>query len=200
VRCIVLARPTKSEMLFVQIIGRGLRTATGKADCLILDHSDTTLRLGFVTDIHHDTLDNGKERLTKPREKAAPLPKECPGCSFLKPPKVHVCPACGFKPTAQSCVEVEDGELREITAGAKKAATREEKQLWYSMLLHIAGERRYAIGWVGQKYRERFEVWPRDMAMIPTPPNQTVERWVKSRSIAWAKRKDGTGGQHARAS
>ncbi|MEH3117040.1 MAG: DEAD/DEAH box helicase family protein [Methylorubrum populi] len=34
VRCIVLARPTKSEMLFVQIIGRGLRTAPGKTDCL----------------------------------------------------------------------------------------------------------------------------------------------------------------------
>ena len=27
VRCIILARPTKSEILFVQIIGRGLRTA-----------------------------------------------------------------------------------------------------------------------------------------------------------------------------
>ena len=30
VRCIVLCRPTKSEMLYVQIIGRGLRTAPGK--------------------------------------------------------------------------------------------------------------------------------------------------------------------------
>jgi superfamily II DNA or RNA helicase len=44
VRCIILARPTKSEMLFVQIIGRGLRPAEGKEDCLILDHSDTHLR------------------------------------------------------------------------------------------------------------------------------------------------------------
>ena len=51
VRCIILARPTKSEMLYVQIIGRGLRTAEGKDHCLILDHSDTTLRLGFVTEI-----------------------------------------------------------------------------------------------------------------------------------------------------
>ena len=58
-RCIILARPTKSEMLFVQMIGRGLRTADGKADCLILDHSDNHLRLGFVTDIHHDKLDDG---------------------------------------------------------------------------------------------------------------------------------------------
>jgi DNA repair protein RadD len=40
VRCIILARPTKSEILFVQMTGRGLRTAKGKSDCLILDHSD----------------------------------------------------------------------------------------------------------------------------------------------------------------
>jgi DNA repair protein RadD len=46
VRCIILARPTKSEILFVQIIGRGLRPAEGKDHCLILDHSDTHLRLG----------------------------------------------------------------------------------------------------------------------------------------------------------
>ena len=30
----------------------------GKSDALILDHSDTTERLGFVTDIHHDELDD----------------------------------------------------------------------------------------------------------------------------------------------
>ncbi|MFS6779594.1 DEAD/DEAH box helicase, partial [Staphylococcus aureus] len=41
VRCLILARPTRSEMLFVQIIGRALRTADGKEDALILDHSDT---------------------------------------------------------------------------------------------------------------------------------------------------------------
>jgi superfamily II DNA or RNA helicase len=30
VRCIILARPTKSEMLFVQMVGRGLRAAGAK--------------------------------------------------------------------------------------------------------------------------------------------------------------------------
>jgi superfamily II DNA or RNA helicase len=59
ISCIILARPTKSEMLFVQIVGRGLRTAEGKDDCLILDHSD--IRLGFVTDIHRDKLNEGRE-------------------------------------------------------------------------------------------------------------------------------------------
>ena len=62
VRALILARPTKSEMLFVQIIGRGLRTAEGKDYCLILDHSDNHTRLGFVTDIGRDRLDDGTTR------------------------------------------------------------------------------------------------------------------------------------------
>lgn len=35
--CIILAAPTKSEVKYTQIIGRGLRLYPGKSDCLILD-------------------------------------------------------------------------------------------------------------------------------------------------------------------
>ena len=37
--CIVLARPTKSTLLYTQMIGRGTRTFPDKKDCLILDVS-----------------------------------------------------------------------------------------------------------------------------------------------------------------
>ena len=37
--CIILARPTKSTLLYTQMIGRGTRTFPGKNDCLILDVS-----------------------------------------------------------------------------------------------------------------------------------------------------------------
>lgn len=40
VNCIIMARPTQSESLFIQIIGRGLRLAPGKTDCLLLDITD----------------------------------------------------------------------------------------------------------------------------------------------------------------
>jgi DNA repair protein RadD len=101
VRCIILARPTKSEILFVQMIGRGLRTADSKADCLILDHSDNHIRLGFVTDIHHDKLDDGKSerKIQTPQDKEA-LPKKCPKCTFLKPPKLRARPT---PPTTAQC-------------------------------------------------------------------------------------------------
>lgn len=35
--CVVLLRPTQSRALWCQMIGRGLRTAPGKTDCLVLD-------------------------------------------------------------------------------------------------------------------------------------------------------------------
>lgn len=44
VSCIVVARPTRSKPLYLQIIGRGLRTDFGKADCLIIDVAGATKR------------------------------------------------------------------------------------------------------------------------------------------------------------
>lgn len=37
VDCVVMLRPTKSRTLYVQAVGRGLRLADGKSDCLLLD-------------------------------------------------------------------------------------------------------------------------------------------------------------------
>ncbi|EES7331093.1 DEAD/DEAH box helicase, partial [Escherichia coli] len=47
VRCLIYARPTKSEIRWLQCIGRALRTASGKKRALIFDHSGTVHRLGF---------------------------------------------------------------------------------------------------------------------------------------------------------
>jgi ATP-dependent helicase IRC3 len=40
VSCIAMARPTRSEGLYAQCIGRGTRLAEGKKDCLVLDFVD----------------------------------------------------------------------------------------------------------------------------------------------------------------
>ena len=56
VRCIIYARPTKSEIRWVQCLGRGLRKAQGKDKCLIFDHSGSVHRLGFPDDIEYDEL------------------------------------------------------------------------------------------------------------------------------------------------
>jgi DNA repair protein RadD len=193
VRCIVLARPTKSEMLFVQIIGRGLRTAPGKTDCLILDHSDTTLRLGFVTDIHHDALDTGKPNKSATEKTKEPkLPKECSECNFLKPAGVHKCPSCGHEPEHKASVDWQDGELEELGAG-KKAVSMEEKVRWNAELQAIGIERGYKPGWAANQYREKFGVWPAAAAakVGPKAPSAEVRAWVTSRLIRYAKRQQG---------
>jgi ATP-dependent helicase IRC3 len=43
VSCIAMARPTRSEGLYAQCVGRGTRLHPGKADCLILDFVDVSL-------------------------------------------------------------------------------------------------------------------------------------------------------------
>lgn len=191
VRCIVLARPTKSEMLFVQMIGRGLRTADGKDDCLILDHSDNHLRLGFVTDLHHDKLDDGRERQKQEAKPTAALPKKCPKCTFLKPPKMPACPACGFKPEPKCSVVNKDGELVELRARTAAAANKKdiERANFYRELKFIADQRGYQRGWIAHKYREKFHQWPPTDydRLIPNRPTPETLGWIRSRQIAFAK-------------
>jgi superfamily II DNA or RNA helicase len=54
--CIILARPTKQMGLYRQMIGRGLRPAPGKTNCIVIDHSGATYRLGFAEDYVEWTL------------------------------------------------------------------------------------------------------------------------------------------------
>jgi DNA repair protein RadD len=48
--CIVMLRATKSAALFVQCIGRGLRTSPEKKDCLVLDMAGNFIRFGSLED------------------------------------------------------------------------------------------------------------------------------------------------------
>jgi DNA repair protein RadD len=196
VRCIVLARPTKSEILFTQIIGRGLRTAPGKDYCLILDHSDTTLRLGFVTDIHHDKLNDGTmaESAKDPQERVGAKPKECPVCHYVRAPGVQSCPSCGHVAERSTEVQTVDGELVDLSTQRKA-----NKVDWDEKIAFIASLKRYQIqtgkkpGWVAQKYKTRFGVWPNDPRVNHARPAEKVavevRNWITGQNIRFAKAK-----------
>jgi superfamily II DNA or RNA helicase len=198
VHCLVLARPTKSEILYVQIIGRALRTAPGKERALILDHSDTTQELGFVTDIHHDHLDMGKKKTAKevadkPRKT---LPRACPQCASIQPRLNRTCQQCGFKLPLMSGVVERDGVLVELVPGqvhrngGKREYSMVEKEDFYAQLLGYAREHDYKHGWAANKYREKFGVWPNRMRHVqPDEPSFEVASWIRSRNIAWSKSK-----------
>jgi DNA repair protein RadD len=217
VRCLILARPTKSEILFTQIIGRALRPAEAKSHAVILDHSDTHLRLGMVTDIDHDDLDDGRPRVKgkKAEEKDLPLPKECLVCNGLVPARADECPCCGAARPGPVFVEAE-GELVEMGGNCKPAPKAPKKpkvseQLAamgkpkiYAQIKAFQRERDRSDGWGAHLYREIFGVWPRGMDETKTePPCPMLRSFVRSRDIAWAnsqkqaKATDFGGGIHA---
>jgi superfamily II DNA or RNA helicase len=181
VRCIILARPTKSEMLFVQMIGRGLRTAEGKQDCLILDHSDTHERLGFVTDIHHDSMNHGEKPEPTKREK--PLPKTCVKCHAVI--KGLECHNCGHVIELKNDVEASDGELKELRG--KKTYNAQERQDIWEMLNGYAQEKGLKQGWVYHTCKEMTGHAPKNRSYSTQPPNEAVLNYIRYKRIKWSK-------------
>lgn len=190
VECISMCRPTKSHLLFQQIIGRGLRTAPEKDHLLVLDHSDNFLRLGFIEDVEamHDCLDDGKTPAKQQAADAIRLPKECPKCSYLKPPRVSLCPNCGFKAEAVSTLEPAKGDLAELKRVKHQQPVPGTKQEIFSGLLHLAQRRGYRPGWAANKFRVIFNVWPRGLSEAAQVPSVALEAWVLKEAQNWARR------------
>ena len=90
VDCIVLARPTASPGLYVQMVGRGLRLFEGKENCLILDYGGNIGRHGPIDDIYMRK--RGKRIDFK---KDRPKLKLCKHCQTYNPIFAKVCCECG---------------------------------------------------------------------------------------------------------
>lgn len=86
--CIVLLRPTRSPVLYVQIAGRGMRIADGKKDCLWLDYTDTTETLGAVNRI------KGRNKSRSSGASAKPF-KYCEHCGNANDLQLVECIECG---------------------------------------------------------------------------------------------------------
>lgn len=49
ISCVLLCRPTKSGVLFAQMVGRGTRLASGKIDCIVIDVVDASVGNTLMT-------------------------------------------------------------------------------------------------------------------------------------------------------
>jgi DNA repair protein RadD len=197
VGCCILARPTKKMGLYRQMIGRVLRPADGKHDAIVLDHSGAVFQHGFAEDPVEWTL-NPETRATSKRHAARQMEGssrllECSQCSCIRVAG-EPCPHCGFLPKRPSRdVFTTDGELGLVQNGRAHRplydwATRSR---WHGMLTHIARERGYKPGWVAHQYKKKFGSFPA-WGSVPQPIAPTPEAlsWVRSRMIAFARRKD----------
>jgi DNA repair protein RadD len=93
---VAVLRATMSPGLFAQIVGRGLRIADGKTDCLILDFGGNLQR--------HGALDADDYGIEKPREKdgTAEVLRKCKKCGFDNRRRARRCIKC-YEQFLKSC-------------------------------------------------------------------------------------------------
>ena len=155
----ILLRPTQSEALYLQQVGRILRPQTGKI-AIVLDHVGSTIKHGFVDDVRVWSLDSKPKR--KKNDEPAPSVRQCPMCFAAFKPQ-PVCPCCGHefpvKPKRQ--LTQREGELKEMRR--QDAIERREKRKEQGRartlpeLLALADRKGYKRGWAykifyGRKY------------------------------------------------
>jgi superfamily II DNA or RNA helicase len=136
--CIVLLRPTRRANLYVQCVGRGLRTSPGKTYCLVLDYGKVVENCGplnapFVSD-------GGRKGLEKVKAASDVDIIQCLCCGAFFFPSIHAenpqCPHCGKvherpakKNNSLQKEAATDGLLYDLDASVnkKKRAKRENK-------------------------------------------------------------------------
>ena len=110
VDCIVLLRPTLSKGLYVQMVGRGLRTHPSKKDCLVLDYARCIDEHGPIDCVEADEV----------------KVISCGKCGDAFSRAVRICPNCGW--------EIPKQEIERMEAEAKEKRMHEAEHSNRSIL------------------------------------------------------------------
>jgi superfamily II DNA or RNA helicase len=192
----ILARPTRSLIAWVQMVGRVLRPAEGKKKALVLDHSGSVLKLGYPTEDLPLKLDDGAVSAAKKAQKEKEEPKEikCPKCNYIK--KTFVCGHCGHAPEQKHGVVHADGELK--AAPRKKMLTADKARL-FAELKYIAQSRGWSDGRLAHCFRDIAGTWPNAYKQAePVHPRHETISMVQALAIRYAKGMQKAGENHAR--
>lgn len=143
VEAIVLARPTRSLTMYLQMVGRGLRPSleTGKRDCVLIDHGHVVETLGLPQSDFDWTLDAdrnvNREALERARAVTAEAMRTCRECSavWMTSESGQACPECGWKPAPKSRpITVQEADLEEMAdQDSAIEATDERVATFYRM-------------------------------------------------------------------
>jgi DNA repair protein RadD len=197
VSCIVLARPTKSLGLHIQMTGRVLRPWPGKTDALVIDHAGAVFQHGFVDDPIEWVLSEDDRAVNAAHQSRlnhhAPGLTTCPECSAVRF-EGRPCTVCGWHPVRKpKAFEVVDGELGEVDRRNRNVSvsawTTSERLDFYRQLLWIRERLDRRQGWAAHKFKEKFGSFPPWSwnSAEPMSAGPAVVAWVRSRDIAYAK-------------
>jgi DNA repair protein RadD len=190
----VSARPfSKSLSSHIQQMGRVMRAHQGKDFALWLDHSGNYLRFQEDWDDVYENgvteLDDGREKTKKEKTAVEKQAAQCPRCSHVWPSAADTCPCCGYVRQARNTVTAVPGQMEEIDGSGK---AQQEKREWYGQILYVRNERGYKDGWAANKFKEKFGSMPDGFRVLPTPPSEAVQRWLKSSHIRFMKSRGAT--------
>jgi len=196
VSCIQICRPTRSIVLHLQMIGRGMRPKPDGSECMVLDHAGNVRELGMADDLFRWRLDEGKkacENWSRREESGDPDPTvhHCEECGYEFSQR-RVCPKCGWKvPYSKRDVAATEDDLVPIGRNLVKRLPEgwPTHEVFFQMLMHKQREKKYSEGWARSQFNKRAGCWPpqhwNNLAAIP--PNKRVRNWITSRNIAYAK-------------
>lgn len=161
----ILLRPTNSEALYLQQVGRVLRPALGKSFGIIIDHvgNTTNPNLGGLPHWPREwTLEGVIRKRGKANDSAAMLIRTCPKCYAVHNP-TPVCPECGHVYTIKEReIDQVDGTLVEMTPEKERElmerkARRKEQGRAQTLeeLQAIEKARGFKPGWADHVYKAR---------------------------------------------
>lgn len=159
IEAVILLRPTQSTGLYLQQVGRSLRTSEGKTHAIILDHAGNALRHGLPDQIRDWNLD-AKPQTKRQRETDAPPIKQCMTCYAVHAP-APVCPVCGnvYEVKGRTVEQVE-GELVELSAEMMLRAKKREQSSAKTLgdLITLATARKYKnpVAWAKHVQKARI--------------------------------------------
>lgn len=121
----ILLRPTQSLGLYLQQVGRALRTFPGKTEAVILDHAGNVKRHGLPDEERVWSLDGTQRR--KGAQKSEIPVKTCGSCFATVHSAATHC-SCGFEfPVHRREVEQRDGVLEEVDLATAVRQRRQEQ-------------------------------------------------------------------------
>ena len=124
----ILLRPTQSLSLYIQQVGRALRTFPGKLEAIILDHVGAVVTHGLPDEEREWSLDGVKKgkRAANDNEPDVKI-TTCPKCYSIHLPAPE-CPTCGHVyPIQERKIEQADGNLVELGADQIEALRRQKR-------------------------------------------------------------------------
>lgn len=96
VEAVIILRPSESEALYLQWIGRSLRPSPGKEYAVILDHAGNYLRHGLPDQDREWSLEDRKKNNSDDDATVRAPVKTCDWCSAVSPAACSKCKVCGF--------------------------------------------------------------------------------------------------------